>query len=870
MRFNRIGRHLGLLVVVLSVTMAFWSSRVSGLEPIIVYPGQSIQAAINSAPEGSIIQIMSGTYLESIRIAKSLTLVGVGNSSVIQSIGSSTAIEIPRGIGGVTLANLLVNGSKASFSTGVYVQQSHNNVIENITVANFEKGIYIIDSSNNTLRNNRMMNNKINLRIFGLYLDHFLHNIGSSNLVDGKRVYYWVNQHNRTFPTDAGYVAAINCTGVSIRDLTLHNNFAGVQLVYTNNSIIRNVTCYDNEQGIRLLCSNGNTISNSTLHSNIYYGISLIIASNNCLIGNAIKLNSDGIYLSYSTLITAYSENNSIVGNMLSNNHETGIYFANSSHNKIWSNDVENNLIGVETDLSSGLSTHNLIYHNNLVNNTEHSSFTGNTSLSLPPSSWDDGYSVGGNYWSGGNGTDVCSGTFQNETGSDGICDIPHKIGENNIDDYPLVHPYGSVYNMNTSLTYLTIQSAISAPETLNGHVVLVKSGIYHESIIINKSLSLVGQDRDTTIIETEPEANTTTIVTNNATLRSFTIRSSRNVAPSNGIRLINASYNKIENTLVTGKFVAVKVDRGSRFNLIQNNVLRDNQYGVFIKRRASEDAVFGNIVFNNTIVHNFWNGIELAWCERNIIEANTIKDNGGFGIEIPDYTPSYNNVIFHNNFLNNSWNNIPVHHASDLNTFMNKWDVGGEGNFWDDYGGGDADKDGIGDVAYLIRSDEGMEVGDHYPLMGSFFSFGVSDNRVSIISNSIVTHLDFRLRLSKGELALGIYGDNPNAFLRMRIPRTLLDDPYEFSFTGDTTTLDFRELPCSNATFKCLYVSYTSNGTRNHWLEITGVTQIPEYGKLGVFLMALVATILLVSLHQLRTSRVTALDERVLTERKE
>ena len=52
---------------------------------------------------------------------------------------------------------------------------------------------------------------------------------------------------------------------------------------------------------------------------------------------------------------------------------------------------------------------------------------------------WDDGYPSGGNYWSSYNGTDVLRGTYQNETGSDGIGDMPY--GQ---DRYPLMNPWTS------------------------------------------------------------------------------------------------------------------------------------------------------------------------------------------------------------------------------------------------------------------------------------------------------------------------------------------------------------------------------------------------------------------------------------------
>ena len=49
------------------------------------------------------------------------------------------------------------------------------------------------------------------------------------------------------------------------------------------------------------------------------------------------------------------------------------------------------------------------------------------------------GYPAGGNYWSDYNGTDVFSGRYQNETGSDGIGDAQYTVDGNNADKYPLI-----------------------------------------------------------------------------------------------------------------------------------------------------------------------------------------------------------------------------------------------------------------------------------------------------------------------------------------------------------------------------------------------------------------------------------------------
>ncbi len=82
-------------------------------------------------------------------------------------------------------------------------------------------------------------------------------------------------------------------------------------------------------------------------------------------------------------------------------------------------------------------ANNNIIYHNNFVESSWHAAIS-----PLSSNIWDDGYPSGGNYWDDYNGTDLYSGIFQNETGSDGIGDTCYVINENNTDRYPLTRPW--------------------------------------------------------------------------------------------------------------------------------------------------------------------------------------------------------------------------------------------------------------------------------------------------------------------------------------------------------------------------------------------------------------------------------------------
>jgi parallel beta-helix repeat protein len=171
-----------------------------------------------------------------------------------------------------------------------------------------------------------------------------------------------------------------------VQNLDLNNNGQGVLLVQTENSTIRN-----------------NNITNNR------WSVSLLFASNNTVSENSIVNSGSGIYLS------------------------------ESSTNTIYGNNIANNYFGINVYYVYEPSTNNAIYHNNFVNNTEQASLA---TLPSYANFFDNGYPSGGNYWGDYAGVDVKNGLYQNETGSDGIGDIPRTIDANNTDRFPLMAPF--------------------------------------------------------------------------------------------------------------------------------------------------------------------------------------------------------------------------------------------------------------------------------------------------------------------------------------------------------------------------------------------------------------------------------------------
>jgi len=120
--------------------------------------------------------------------------------------------------------------------------------------------------------------------------------------------------------------------------------------------------------------------------------------------------------------------------NIIGNQWTTGIHI-DGPNNTICNNWVSNCSTGIK--LFSAASSNNTIYHNNFINNTEQA-YVHNWALN---DKWNFDCSIGGNFWSNHITADKFSGKYQNQPGSDGICDTPYIIHGSNIDEYPLMGP---------------------------------------------------------------------------------------------------------------------------------------------------------------------------------------------------------------------------------------------------------------------------------------------------------------------------------------------------------------------------------------------------------------------------------------------
>jgi parallel beta-helix repeat protein len=320
---------------------------------------------------------------------------------------------------------------------------------------------------------------------------------------------------------------------------------------------------------------------------------------------------------------------------------------------------------------------------------------------------------------------------------------------------------------------YTKIQDAVD--NASDGDTVFVYSGMYYESLLINKTIDLLGEKNTSTIIDAGGSGSGIIVSSNSVTIAGFTVQNSGTIWPDSGIRLYYANDSRITDNIIFNTHSGIEIffshnntimgntavynNRSinvgySNDNLIMGNTASSSENGIWVdfsigntlegntaqantKRGiilttdSDDNIITGNIVLNNQY------GIYLSYSHGNLITDNHVAYNDeGITLQI-----SYNNLIVENLVVNNSQGIGLFLHSHDNqcyhNTFRNNTQQAYDeennswynrypscGNYWDDYTGDDEfwgpnqtknGADGVGDTPRAITGGDNQ---DRYPSM--------------------------------------------------------------------------------------------------------------------------------------------------------
>jgi parallel beta-helix repeat protein len=423
-----------------------------------------------------------------------------------------------------------------------------------------------------------------------------------------------------------------------------------------------------------------------------------------------------------------------------------------------------------------------------------------------------------------------------------------------------LAKPDLRVHNVDTGLDYATIQEAIDANDTSNGHTIRVDAGIYQENVVVSKSIALIGGNRETTIIDGGAIRDVVRVSAHNVTISGFTMRNGY----LKGIDVSNCDGSKITNNVISGNIGYGIQILNSSSNTVTGNVLYSNSNGISLQKSSSNvirhnnassnnadgivlSTVSESIVTENIASTNNWVGIYLRASSNNVVCSNSLSTNKRSGISIETvkienniyasanntfssnnilnnpigiyFARSSNNTFFNNNLVNNTqqvYDEPFAHEAPSMNIWENDFPLGG--NYWDNYAGADmlsgshqneTGSDGIGDAPHIINEYNQ----DRYPLVGIFSDFNTSlGYHVNVISNSTIE--DFEYFESNSTILMHVSNTTTtqtSGFCRVCIPHTLLNSgKISVIIDGGQTPILYHNYALhDNSTHRWIYFTY-------------------------------------------------------------
>jgi len=525
----------------------------------------------------------------------------------------------------------------------IFYNVNDSYIVNNIIYNQDEYGIFL-SGNNNTISKNKLTN--CGLSLSGDITDLSSHLIDTSNNVNGKPLYYYVNEiklESNNF-NNAGQIILINC----------------------NSSTISNVDTSFSSRGIALYYSNNNTISNSISSNNADHGITISKSDNNTIVNNSVQTGYQGIAIWSSKF-------NTINNNIIAGNTYQGIELHGSNNNLFVGNEIINT---PQYGLHIWSGNNNLIFDNRFIGNGEHAVDSGFNNY------WNN--SKIGNYWDNYGGSDI---------DDDGIGDTPYITVE--------LIDYLPIWNDGHEGYQIIIDDTVQNQdwERTSKYFWCSGSGTKTDPFIIS-DLTINGQNSSSCIeirnsnvyfiIEncttynggySNFEAGIKLQLVNNGLLRDNAASYNNNY----GIYLSDCGNISITsaNTVNNNKFGGIYLSNSNNNTISGNSVNNDNNFGISLSN-SSNNLILGNIandndlygirleasnknfVSFNTAINNNQSGIFISNSNYNIVSENIANENTYSGFLIDN---SNNTEITQNDMSNNDW--YGMHIFQSHNTFV-------------------------------------------------------------------------------------------------------------------------------------------------------------------------------------------------------
>jgi len=222
----------------------------------------------------------------------------------------------------------------------------------------------------------------------------------------------------------------------------------------------------------------------------------------------------------------------------------------------------------------------------------------------------------------GGTDEDFASRLVQMSDGSYVLAGSTSSFGAGS-DDFWIVRTLRDATTITVPDDYSTIQEAIN--NAIHGDTIFVKAGTYYEHVVVNKTLSLIGENCTTTIVDGNWTGIVINVTRNDVIISGLTVRRSGNIYWENaGILLSNVeNCNVSANILTENSFAGLELNYSQSCNVSGNKIYSNGGVGVTLVGGSLNDLSL------NSFAENGWSALTLNDnANNNIISKNSMTSN--------------------------------------------------------------------------------------------------------------------------------------------------------------------------------------------------------------------------------------------------
>ena len=202
---------------------------------------------------------------------------------------------------------------------------------------------------------------------------------------------------------------------------------------------------------------------------------------------------------------------------------------------------------------------------------------------------------------------------------------------------------------------YSKIKDAIN--DALIGDTIFVYNGIYYERIILYKSLNIIGENKEKTIVDCLDKTDVIKISADNVTIKNLTLCDAGQnflYTTDAGIEISDNKNNiTIENNIITKGYCGVLTQNSDNVSIKNNIFHTNNGPNIWISGEGEKNSIIGNKITRK--INEKGGGIWLETCSAKTIIKNNIFTNSGifiFGNTIDHFTHEIQGNVVNNKSL--------------------------------------------------------------------------------------------------------------------------------------------------------------------------------------------------------------------------